>query len=321
MIRKIFLFAAAIVLLSNMNLFAQSEKDSTDQNWIHKKWHHEKKSHKKWFDWNDHNMFDWKSKGKPFMEINYGIGEANHEKLKSDFADVGLLELKLGFASSSTFYDDDIITFKEKYIFGSRFRADLKSSSIAIDEMRSDLWRFGFAWREGYAYKFNNISIMPYHACGFVWSRLDMIDSPAKIYSLTNPPITYDDAVNDTDILNRFHQAYRFGSVNEGGIRLEIFSSLSLNVSYEGAVIFPRHMVWKHLGSFVIEEGSKRLLDDFIDEVGDSSPYAAPVVDFLLHNGLSYAFFTLRKDRMNWPFETEVPLTYETLKLGITVTF
>ena len=63
------------------------------------------------------------------------------------------------------------------------------------------------------------------------------------------------------------------------------------------------------------------MLDNFIDEVSDSSPYATPVVDFLLNNGLSYAFFTLKKDRMNWPFETEAPLTYETIKLGITITF
>ena len=321
MVRKIFLLASAIVLLSNMNLFAQNEKDSTDDNWNDENWKDHKWNHEKWFDWNDHNWFDWKSKGEPFMEINYGIGEANHKNLKSNFADIGSLELKLGFTSRSNYYEEDIVKFKEKYVFGSRFRADLKSSSIANDEMRSDLWRFGFAMREGFAYKFNSFSIMPYHTGGFVWSRLDMIDSPAKIYSLTNPPITYDDAVNDTDILNRFHQVYRFGSVNEGGIRFEIFSSISLNVSYEGAVIFPRQMVWKHLGSLIIEEGTKHLLDNFIDEVGDSSPYAAPVVDFLLNNGLSYAFFTLKKDRMNWPFETEAPLTYETIKLGITITF
>lgn len=311
MIRKIFLFAAAIVLLTNMNLSAQNGKDSTDENW----------NDEKWLNWKDYDWFQWEFHSRPFIEINYGFGKADHKKLISNFADNGLLELKLGYASRSTYYTEDIIQFSEKYLFGSRFRADLKSSSVKIDEMRSDLWRFGFAKREGYAYKLNDFSIMPYSGSGFVWSRLDMIDYPAKFYYLTNPPMSLDDAINDTEILNRFHDVYRFGTVNEGGIKFDISSAVSFNVSYEGAVIFPRYLVWKHLGSFIIEEGAKHLLDHFIDEVSDSSPYATPVVDFLLNNGLSYAFFTLKKDRMNWPFETEAPLTYETIKFGIAVTF
>ncbi len=311
MIRKIFLFAAVIVLLTNMNLFAQNEKDSTDENW----------NDEEWLNWKDYDWFNWEFHGRPFIEVNYGIGGADHKKLKSKFADIGSLELKLGYASRSTFYAEDIIQFREKYFFGSRFRADFKSSSVKIDEMRSDLWRFGFAKREGYAYKLNNISIMPYNSSGFVWSRIEMIDYPAKFYLLTNPLMSLDDAVNDTDILNRFHDAYRFGTVNEGGIKFDISSTVSFNVSYEAAVIFPRHLFWKHLGSMIIEEGAKHLLGNFIDEVSDSSPYATPIVDFLLNNGLSYAFFTLKKDRMNWPFETEAPLTYETIKFGITVTF
>ena len=311
MIRKTFLLAAVMVLLTNVGSFSQNEKDSTNKKW----------DDEKWLNWEDYDWFHWEFHGRPFIEINYGFGGADHKKLKSKFADIGSLELKLGYASRSTFYTEDIIQFSEKYLFGSRFRADLKSSSTAIGEMKSDLWRFGFAKREGYAYKLNNFSIMPYNSSGFVWSRLEMIDYPAKFYLLTNPPMSLDNAINDTEILNRFHEVYRFGTVNEGGIKFDISSSVSFNVSYEGAVIFPRHLVWKHLGSIIIEEGAKHLLDNFIDEVSDSSPYATPIVDFLLNNGLSYAFFTLKKDRMNWPFETEAPLTYETIKFGITVTF
>ena len=311
MIRKIFLLAVAIVLLTNMNLFAQNEKDSTDENW----------NDEEWLNWKDYDWLHWEFHGRPFIEVNYGIGGADQKKLKSKFADIGSLELKLGHASRSAFYTEDIIQFKEKYLFASRFRADLKSSSISIGEMKSDLWRFGFAKREGYSYKLNNFSVMPYNSSGFVWSRLEMIDYPAKFYLLTYPPMSLDNAINDTEILNRFHDAYRFGTVNEGGIKLDIFSTVSFNISYEAAVIFPRHLFWKHLGSLIIEESAKHLLDNFIDEVSDSSPYATPIVDFLLNNGLSYAFFTLKKDRMNWPFETEAPLTYEMIKFGITVTF
>ncbi|MFA7228081.1 MAG: hypothetical protein WC061_03515, partial [Melioribacteraceae bacterium] len=73
--------------------------------------------------------------------------------------------------------------------------------------------------------------------------------------------------------------------------------------------------------SLIIEEGAKGILNHFIDKVADSSPYAAPIVNFFLKNGLSYAFFSLKKANMNWPFSTESPLTYETFKFGITFTF
>ena len=311
MMRKIFLFAVAIILFTNMNLLAQNGQDSTNKNC----------DDEKWLNWKDYEWFHWEFHGKPFMEVNYGFGTTDHKKLKSSFADNGLLEIKLGYASRSTHYSENIIQFSEKYLFGSKLGADLKSSSTVIGEMKSNLWRFGFAKRGGYAYKFNNFSIMPYNSSGFSWSRLDMINYPAQFYLLINPPMSLDDAFNDTEILNRFHDAYRFGTVNEGGIKFDIASSVSFNVSYEAAVIFPRHLVWKHLGSMIIEESAKHFLGNFIDEVSDSSPYATPIVDFLLNNGLSYAFFTLKKDRMNWPFATEEPLTYEMIKFGITVTF
>ena len=58
----------------------------------------------------------------------------------------------------------------------------------------------------------------------------------------------------------------------------------------------------------------------FTKEVLESSPAAGPIVSFVLKNGLSYAFYTFKKQKMNWPFNTETPLTYETLKLGVTFT-
>ena len=255
------------------------------------------------------------------MEFNYGFGKIDQKKLVSKFSDVGLLEIKLGYASHYSYYDENIIEVKEKYAFASRLRADLMSSSAIIGEMRSNMWRFGFANRKGFAYKLGHLSILPYSGRGFVWSRLEVQDSPANFYLLTYPPMSLNNAIDDTEILNRFHDNYRFGTFSEGGIKIEIASFISFNVSYEAAVIFPRYLFWKHMGSMVIEEAARGALNHFIDEVSDSSPYATPIVDFLLNNGLSYAFFTLQKEKMNWPFETEAPLTYETLKLGITFTF
>ncbi|MCX6169223.1 MAG: hypothetical protein NTX65_07785 [Ignavibacteriales bacterium] len=311
MFRKIFFIASLLTLFLSINIIAQDEPDSTEGRW----------SHGKWSDWKNYEWLSWEFHGKPFIEINYGIGTPKHDKLVSKFADVGLAEIKLGYATQDSYYSDDIIESHDKYFFISKISADLKSSSLTRGDMKSNLWRFGFADRSGYGYKVKNVSILPYHGGGFIWSKLDMIDYPANTYLLTIPPISIDDARNDTDILNRFHDAFRFGTLSEGGVRIEVDSFASLDFGYEAVVIFPRYLVWKHIGSFIIEESTMGVLNHFIDEVGDSSPEAAPIVNFLLKNGLSYAFYSLKKGNMNWPFATEEPLTYETFKIGLTFTF
>jgi hypothetical protein len=311
MIRKLFFSAAALLLFANINLFAQTENDSTDRN----------NCNDRWYDWNNSEWFGWEFHGKPFIELNYGLSSAKHDKLISKIADLGAVELKLGYATQESYYQDNIIEFHDKYTFGSKLSFDLQSKSAKLGEMRSDLWRFGFANRNGYGYKAGELSILLYHSSGFSWSKLDMKDYPAQFYLKINPPMNIADAANDTDILNRFHDSFRFGTVSEGGVRIEVASFASVDVGYETAVIFPRYLFWKHAGSFIIEEASMGVLNHFIDKVADSSPYAAPIVNFLLKNGLSYAFFSLKKTSMNWPFSTESPLTYETFKFGMTFTF
>jgi len=311
MIRKFFLLNLILILLAGMNLFAQDEPDSTK--W---KWDDEFKS-----DWGNSEWFGWNFHGNPFIEVNYGLGMPKLDKLSSKFADAGMAELKLGYATQEQYYSENVIEFHDKFSFVSKFSADLKSASPEPGEMKSDLWRFGFANRSGYGYKLDDISILPYYGSGFVWSKLDMIDYPANTYLIASPPITIDDARTDTDKLNRFHDAFRFGTLSEGGIRFEFGSFASVNFGYETAVIFPRYLFWKHMGNLIIEESAMGVLNHFIDEVLDSSPYAAPIVTVLLKNGLSYAFYSLKKKNMNWPFSTESPLTYETVKLGLTFTF
>lgn len=311
MIRNLFLFVIAFLFFTNYNVQAQVEKDSTDDEIYNDEW----------YDSDYHEWFDWGFHGKPFIEVNYGLGSPKQNKLISKFADIGLAEIKLGYASSDSFYKEIIIKFNDKFSFVSRLGTDLKSSNQVIGNMRSDMWQFGFGKRSGYGYKIRKVSILPYYSSAFSWSRLHMIDYPAKFYLMVNPPMSIDDAITDTDILNRYHDAFRFGTVNEAGVRIDIAKFASIDAGYETAVIFPRHLFWKHLGSMVVEGAATSALDYFVREIADSSPYAAPIVNFVLKNGLSYAFYSLKKENMNWPFSTESPLTYETFKVGVTFTF
>ena len=193
----------------------------------------------------------------------------------------------------------------------------MQSEKANYDELNSELYRFGFGRRSGYGYDFNSIRILPYTENAAVWSKLDMKDYPVSVLALLN----IGDAANDSEILDRFNKEIRFGTLSEGGIRLEAGRFISFNAGYEAAVIFPRHLFWKQMLSFAIEAGGLAALDNFVDEILDSSPAAAPIVNFILKNGFSYAFYTLKKEKMNWPFNTEAPLTYETVKFGVTFTF
>jgi hypothetical protein len=311
MFRKIFFVFISLLFLSTANIYCQTEENdstitTTEHNW-------------KWFDWNKNEWFRWRFHGKPFIEVNYGLGLPKHDKLVSDFADVGLMEVKLGFTTKQKYYEDDLIDFKERFVFISKIGSQLKSQDIQLGDMETNLWRFGIAQRSGFGYELDKFQILPYHQSGIVWSRLDVRTYPALFYKKIG--MTIADARTDTDILNRFHDANRFGTEWEGGVRIQYSKYISLNAGYEAAVIFPRHMFWKHAGSLIIEEVGLHLLDQFVDEVADSSPYLAPVVSFILKNAYSYGFYALKKDKMNWPFTTESPLTYETFKFGMTFTF
>jgi hypothetical protein len=310
--KKILFFIVGILFLANFALIAQ-EEDSTDSKWY-------EFGNKDWY------KLDWKFRGKPFIELNYGLSSLKLNNLKSSLADVGLVEIKLGYATQDHF-EGSVIRFSEKFMYTSKLSANFKSGSVSFPDMKSITYRFGLGRRSGFGYKSSSISILPYNSSGLLWSRIDMVDYPAEdmVYNKSQfwetAKLTLQEAREDTDLLNRYHNTFRFGSVNEGGLRIEYLKTFSINAGYESALVFPRHMVWKYLGSAIIEEIGMGLLDRFVDEIADTSPQITPVINFLLKNGFAYLFDSLRKDKMNWPFDTEAPLRYETFKFGITWTF
>ncbi len=282
--------------------------------------HFNSKFNYEWDDWNDWDLnFDY---DRPFIELNYGVGEQNQQKFNGHFPTIGLLEIKLGYLKESRYEYGVLDDRKESFFFGSKIAPTLTSDDLAASEFESTLWRFGFASRNTLGYYGDPISILPYHQDGFAWSRLEApeskypILSEGEVLNLLSP-----EAANDYRIIDRYRDSFRFGTIVEGGIRLEFEEFVSLNAGYEAAVIFPRHLFWKQAGSYIIEKAGEGALNYFINEVTDATPEAGPIVRFLLLNAYSYAFHLLKQDDMNWPFTTEEPLTYETLKFGVTFTF
>ncbi|MDX9923910.1 MAG: hypothetical protein RBS48_04035 [Ignavibacteriaceae bacterium] len=311
----IFIFTLALTI----NLSAQDEDeddwgttdDDDDYGWAHN------------WEWNGYDWLNWKF-DRPFMELNYGIGDYKHKDMFSKFASAGSWELKLGYSDIGSADDNNIVDFNESFVFVSHISSRLSSQERKITELPFDNWRFGIGKREGYGYDLGALSILPYTQSGFVWTRVEMEDYPAGIWITPLDdyfPSPGQSAYNDYKILQRYDKDFRFGTLVEGGVRFETASVVSISAGYEAAVIFPRHLFWKHLGSLVIEETGKGALEYFIERVMDSSPAAAPIINVILKSAYSYAFYALKKDNMNWPFNTEKPLTYETFKFGVTFVF
>ncbi len=259
--------------------------------------------------WNsEHFPFNFFRGSSPFVEFNLGIGKPNYKLLNSTFASTGLVELKLGYQKIDSSNANNILRISNKFIFFSNTSTNL-STEKSTKELKSNLWRFGIGRREGYGYRSGSVTIFPYYQYAFVWSQ-PKLNTPDKTKFK-----------KDYLIINRINNNIRFGTSTEGGITLGFGKLLSLDASYETSVIFPRYLFFKQAGSFLAEAAAQALLNNFIDTIIKSSPSAGPIVYFVLKNTLSYAFYSLKRDNMNWPFSSEAPLTYKTFKVGLMFTF
>lgn len=269
----------------------------------------EKDDEESTFDFDDQDWnFAFSEHGQPTISLNYGVSKLGIDKFKGSFAKVNSAEIRLGYLSENSKYKINNITkYKYNYFTFSNTSNDLTNSTDYKGDIRTKMWQFGFGFEKGYGYNFGVTSIIPYYAFGLNWSRLEVQD-----------PIRDMDA---RSYMNYFDESFRFGTMTEGGIKFRIIRNLSLDASYQRQIVMPRLLFWKASGSAIIELIGQAAVDEFVDEVVKSSPLAAPIVNFVLKNALSYGIYELRKEKMNWPFETMAPLTYNTFRVGMTFVF
>jgi hypothetical protein len=297
MFSKKMLFTVMLSLISLIYIYPQDEDTTEVENdhWAHH-WH----SHDFRFD-----VFKNEFIGNPTISANYGLSKTSIKDFNETFAKPNLIELKLGYThQKSTAAEDNILEYNFKYFYVSNISVDISNNSTGMNDLKTDLWRFGFGRSTGYGYNFGSAAIIPYHSYSIEWSKLRMEDTPL-------------DAV-DKSTTDLYNQTFRFGNSTEGGIKFQLIPSMSVDAAYQRSVIFPRHVFWAWAGGVVIEAAGQWAIDSFVNEVLDSSPYAAPIVNFILKNGLSYGLYELRHDKMNWPFDTVAPLAYDQFKFGIT---
>ncbi len=294
--RKI-LFVVFLLLFvsSSPSLFAQDTTKTTEE----EEWN-----------WDVADIKGWVNFGKsmPSISLNYGFTDVDHKNITQQFANAGLFELKLGHTTRRvSHYGKNVIKYKYHYFYVSNISTSLAGGVDNPNELDTKTWRFGLSKSAGYGYKLGNAAVILYNTDSFDWTRVDFknaADSPA-----------------DQNTIDRFDESFRFGTSSEGGIRVVVTKLITLEAGYERSVIFERHLFWKWAGSFLIEKISQGLLDAFVKEIFKSSPSAGPVVNFVLKNALTYGIYELRQEKMNWPFSSAAPLSFDSFKFGVTFTF
>jgi hypothetical protein len=295
------LITTTLICLLFMGATFAQEEDSTGTN----------SRHHNWYQWkNDFNFLHEGFHGRPTLSFLYGFSNMSMKDAQRNYADPDLLEMKIGYTSKrSTWDDNDIFNYSNKYLQISYFSTELANTSNNPDVL-SKMWRIGFGKASGYGYGFGDFSLVPYHASGFAWSRVEMLPDKIQTFAAL-PPSGLED----------FDQTIRFGTSAEGGLMFTFADHYTIEAAYERSIIFRRHLFGKWVMSAIIEDITQSLMDGFINGVLDHSPKAAPVVNFLLKNALSYGIYELRQSKMNWPFNTEPPLSYDQFKFGVTIVF
>ena len=256
----------------------------------------------------DYVDWAWEGNFRSFLEVNYGYGRPDHKRFTGEFIKLGSYEAKLGWSEIKKYNIDNISSLDERYFFGSVSNQEYNAFDDSTGDTALELTRFGIASRLGFGYNLGPFSLLPYHQIGLVWTQVSF-DSGAGV------------SENEMEILNRYKNAYRFGQTTEGGIKLGLGRALALHGSYELAVIYPRTLFGMWLGSYLIQSFGYAAISLYAEKIVNTSPIFGPLMYFVLKNGLAMVFFNQMRENMNWPFETETPLTYVQYKIGASITF
>jgi hypothetical protein len=122
-----------------------------------------------WWDKDDWDDFEWEfdffdSYKSPTVSVTYGFSSINLQNFSGSFADPNIPELKLGYTSERpTWETENILKYKYSYLFLSSVRTDIQGTP-AVNEIESNLWRFGFGWASGYGYNLGSSAITPFNS-------------------------------------------------------------------------------------------------------------------------------------------------------------
>ncbi len=246
-------------------------------------------------------VFRWRSFVEaPSLGVSGSVAQLQREGMELRFQGPAVA-LRLGSAELRMLRSAPLERYEHSYGFLA-----VAPSLHWADTLRLRWWRFGVGRQQGYGYRLGSRgALLLLSGGGMHWSHGTLGEGA------------------DVEALQPFEQRLRFGSVREGMVLVQLTPMLGIGLGFERAVIFPAHLVWKHLGSALIEVvGSEVIVGGFVRRILKARvPQAAPVVNFLLRSGFAVGWTELLRRRMNWPFDSPPPALLDQLQLSVQMLF
>jgi len=276
-------------------------------------------------DWNEFE--EWKSPMKrfnitsPTLQIFWGINAPlfNENVFAGKMSKVGNIQINMGSTTEKEIISKEHINrYKYNGIFLNLYNDSYSSTKPTPYDFSTNAIQFGFSDVTGYGYQIGeNGSIILFVGGSINWTKLDYT-FPSKFGNSKTDSNNYTTNYQTLDVYDR---VFRFGQDFESGIRIKVIKPISIVGSYERELIFPRHLFFQWILSEGIEGIANAIVDKFSKEVIKSTPYAGPIVYYVLKTGLAYGYYELRKSKMNWPFNSAMPMQIETFKIGMSFEF
>jgi hypothetical protein len=244
------------------------------------------------------------------IAVSVGVGFPNIslEGFDGTFAPTNLLEARFGPQSVSTIVRDaGLLRYTEKSLSIGGISTRLADAGDP-GETETSLWRFMAGRRKGYGYRTGDTRfIAPYQGNSIFFDDFDAYDGPFT--------------PADEQALAPFDGHTRVGSAFEGGLAFGINRSITLDAGFEEMAVYPHYIFWPALGSGAVHGILLSIADGISRQVARTAPRAAPIVSFILRNGISYTIFHQRRSEVNWPFGGGPGLIYQGVKVSFTFTY
>lgn len=261
---------------------------------------------------NDSRFMDWVGKAwqgdyQPYFETSLGAGLPKHLQYRGEFAPYLLIQAQMGYSEVRK-YKKYVQGLDDRYLFADFLTTEEEPLEREKNELGMEAIRFGLGQRLGYGYDLGPLSLIPFSQNHMTFTRINSYQ-PDGLDS------------SDIKILDRYEDNYRFGISMGGGAKILLLKTLAVNLTYELGVVYPRVIFWPWLGSYAILHTGIGAISYFGEDIVNSSPLIGPIIYFVLKNAVQYGFYCALRENMNWPFESETPLTHESIKIGVSITF
>lgn len=244
------------------------------------------------------------------MSFNTGVSLLSvSQGFRTKLARTYLFELRYGYIR----FNEDIdapgrVYLANEYIYIQSNSAHLKPNAWQLNGLPTDSWRFGFAFRNGYGYILGENKYLTFNHTGAInWSRID-VEWPSLIDS-------------DQKVLDRFDEQFRFGIEFESGVSYSVADFLQLDLAYNHAITTPDLQTFPLIGSSLLELAIQRTIDYIAYDYIWQKPDETPIANFIVKNLISYVFYELRRYNQHWPFVSDVPLNFDSFRIGCTFVF